>query len=154
MPTINLPIVIPPPGSAGGGPLLDVVIAVTDSREQALKLAGETVPNPVVARVLVDTGASHTMIEESVLKPLALTPTGSIGCHTPTTAGKPKQMSLYDVKLTIPAPRGSRIFAAMPISAGDGSLIPQGIHGLLGRDVLKDCVLVYNGELGIFTLNT
>lgn len=153
MPSINMPIVVPPPGFAGGGPLLEIFVAVTAAREKALTDNSLPVPAPVLVRMLIDTGASHTMIEESALKPLALTATGCVGCHTPSTAGKPKIADLYDVKITIPAIKGAKVFPAMPIAAGDGGLIPQGIHGLLGRDILKECVLVYNGEIGLYTLS-
>jgi hypothetical protein len=31
-------------------------------------------------------------------------------------------------------------------------LSTQGIHALIGRDVLQDCILIYNGASGDFTL--
>jgi hypothetical protein len=39
---------------------------------------------------------------------------------------------------------------AVPVIAAD--LAIQGIHALIGRDVLQDCILIYNGTVGEFTL--
>lgn len=47
-------------------------------------------------------------------------------------------------------PNLRRVFSAIPVL--ESHLAHQGIHGLLGRDVLSKCLLVYNGEMGLFTL--
>lgn len=45
---------------------------------------------------------------------------------------------------------GFRPFPALPVIAS--MLAAQGIMGLLGRDVLKECLFVYNGPDNVFTL--
>ena len=43
------------------------------------------------------------------------------------------------------------IIEAMPVL--ETHLRSQGIDGLIGRDVLQKCNLVYNGQLNLFTLS-
>ena len=53
----------------------------------------------------------------------------------------------------IPAAPGQMpaIFPTVAVVAVD-LLAPQGFHVLIGRDILSDCVLVYNGTAKLFTL--
>jgi predicted aspartyl protease len=41
-------------------------------------------PSPIQVRALIDTGASHTCVDPSVLRPLNLTPTGSTHVSSPS----------------------------------------------------------------------
>jgi len=61
-------------------------------------------------------------------------------------------MDQYDVGLAIFGRREDPplIHRTIPVIGTD--LSAQGIDALVGRDVLKDCVLVYNGGTGTFTL--
>jgi len=133
-----------------GGPLLDLEVGVSAPRRQALQAASQPIPASVKIRVLVDTGASNTCIDKNIIQALQLTPTGTMPIHTPSTGNAPHQCNQYDVHLTIIHPRLSFAIPALPIIESDFS--QQGIQGLLGRDVLAGCVLVYNGEVGFYTL--
>lgn len=98
-----------------------------------------------------DTGASHTVIDSAILAPLNIAPSGTISAHTPSTSGTPCQMNQYDVSLIIPMPGLSRQFAAIAVT--EANLTAQGIDGLLGRDILGHCVMVYSGASSIFILS-
>lgn len=134
------------------GPIIDVVIGVSAPRSTALQKAGQPVPSGITARLLIDTGASHTVIDPTVLAPLNITPSGAIAAHTPSTSGIPCQMNQYDVSIIIPHPSISRHFPAIAVT--EASLRPQGIDGLLGRDILATCLLIYSGTDGSFILST
>jgi hypothetical protein len=134
------------------GPLIDVQIGVSAPREAALKAAGQSVPNHIVARLLIDTGASGTSIDISIPPALGLTPSGLTSVHTPSTGNTPVLKNQFDVRLTIPHPGINRNFLAIPVIESD-LLTSQGIHGLLGRDILSFCVLIYNGDTGLYTLS-
>jgi hypothetical protein len=82
MPHLTLPI--SPAGCA-----LDVVVGISDPRAAALKAANKSVPPVKQARVILDTGATVSAIDEVVLKSLGLTPTGTTQIHTPSTKGNP-----------------------------------------------------------------
>ncbi|MCP5197532.1 MAG: aspartyl protease family protein [Gammaproteobacteria bacterium] len=145
MPSVNLNIL-------PLGPVIDVHVGVSSPRREALTEAGQPVPSPVACRLLIDTGASGTCIDSELIKQLQLSPSGIVSIHIPSTnANQSHPCQQYDVSLLIPHPRISRVFSAIPIIAS--SFSHQGIDGLLGRDVLASCLLVYNGELGIYTLS-
>jgi hypothetical protein len=135
------------------GPIVNVRVAPSQPRQQALKDAGVELPQPTSGLFLVDTGASATVIDPTLLGPLGLAPTGSVLGHTPSTAGAPVAFDQYDVMLIIPslsADSPAWIIPAMP--AFESHLISQGIHGLIGRDVLDKAILVYNGPINLFSL--
>ena len=115
-----------------------------------LQGAGQPVPKPFQARALVDTGASCTCVDPEVLIALGLSPTGSTPMHTPSTGDAPVDVDQYDVGLIIPpAVQGQPplVFGTVPVAASK-FFQAQGIHALIGRDILRHCVLHYNGGLG------
>lgn len=134
------------------GPVVTVYIGVSAPRRVILERLGKPIPEPVRCQLLIDTGASRTNIDPWIIQTLSLTPTGCVEVHTPsTTAGNAHICHQYDVSLTIPHPGINRIFNA--ISVLEAALSHQGLDGLLGRDILANCLFVYNGELGIYTLS-
>lgn len=108
--------------------------------------AGVAVPTPVLAVLLIDTGASCTCIDPATVSPLNLQPTGATQFQTPSTNGVHHSCNLYDISLLMPAPRGTPFFVpALPIV--ETHLRSQGIDGLIGRDLLKQWTLYYNGQV-------
>lgn len=134
------------------GPLVDAVVAVSGARRQALEKAGQTIPDPIPIRALLDTGASGTCIDPAVLTALGLTPTGMIAVNTPTTGNQPHQAFQYDVGLLIPAPAGLPLVRPSLAVVASELLQRQGFHALIGRDILHGCILTYNGSAGLFML--
>jgi len=135
------------------GPVLSAFVAVSQARHAALTAAGQPVPSPVPIRALVDTGASCTCVDASVLAALGLTPTGSTQMMTPSTGATPHEALQYDVALAIPAaPPNPQPFYKHTLPVVGSELSIQGIDALIGRDILKDCLLTYNGVVGFFTL--
>lgn len=132
------------------GPIVDVLIGLSVPRQNALKAAGLAITVPINARLLVDTGASGTCLDETLVQALGLQPTSFQPIHTPSTNGAAIMMPQYDVSLIIPHPDIRRNFAALPVMASNFRV--QNIDGLLGRDVLAGCVLILNGPEKTFTL--
>ena len=136
------------------GALIDVTFWVSSARLAALKAEAQPVPDACHGRALLDTGASSTAIDPSVLKALELPPLGTIPVLTPSTGNVPHDASLYDVSIAIPpalAGEQALVFPRVPVTASQ-LLESQGIHALVGRDVLARCVLIWNGAYGQFTL--
>jgi hypothetical protein len=134
------------------GPVLPAFVAASQARAAALKAADQSVPAPFPIRALVDTGASCTCVDPSVLEALSLTPTGSVSVNTPSTGATPHTAYQYDVALIIPSPNGTPlVFQTVPVVSSE-LLDAQGYHALVGRDILDRCLFVYNGSLGLFTL--
>jgi hypothetical protein len=119
----------------------------------ALQAANSPVPAPVPIRALVDTGASCSCVDPSVLTSLGLTPTGSARINTPSNGSEPVDLPQYDVALIIPPATPGQsplIFPIIPVVASQ--LRAQGIEALIGRDILSHCILVYNGTVNFFSL--
>jgi len=80
-----------------GRPLIELFVAVSVPRITVLEALGEAPPSPVAVRALVDTGASRTNVQRSVLDRLGLEAVGEELVHTASTAGEPKQVGAYAV---------------------------------------------------------
>jgi len=135
------------------GPVLNALIGVSIARHTALTSIGQQIPAPQIIRALVDTGASITSIDPSVLTALNLTATGSTLIHTPSTGNQPTTADVFDIGLIIAASNNQPLLSIdiMPVICSE-LLVTQGFHALIGRDVLAQCVLIYNGETNSFTL--
>jgi hypothetical protein len=129
-----------------------VFVAPSWPRQQALRAANLPVPSPTSGIFLVDTGASTTVVDKSLIAPLGLAPTGAAMCHTPSTGQSAIRFDQYDVMLMVPgnAPGQVWLVEALPVMECD--LSAQGILGLIGRDMLNKSLLVYNGPANEFTL--
>jgi len=129
------------------GPLINVIVGVSQPRAAALARANQQLPSVVVAKLVVDTGASQTSLDASILQQLQIAPTGSTGIHTPSTQGVPHVVNLFDVSILIPGPNPANpvahVIPAIPVI--EGQFRAQGIDGLLGRDILASTRFIYAG---------
>jgi hypothetical protein len=73
--------------------------------------------------------------------------------HTPSTGTAPAVADQYDVGLAIFASANQvpLFLATVPVIAA-ALTTTQGIQALIGRDILAQCLLHYNGTTGTFTL--
>ena len=114
--------------------------------------AGETVPNAVAGTFLIDTGASITAVDPELLAGLNLPVISQTPIMTPSTGGVPHLADMFDVGFLISNDHGAPfIIPALPIISS--SLRPQGIDGLIGRDILRRCTLTYIGSAGLYSLS-
>lgn len=144
MPHLTLPI-------TPRGPLLQFMIGVSGPRQQALTKAGQPVPQQVPITGLIDTGASCTSIDSSILRQLSIPSSGTTPVHTPSTqANVPHVANVYDVSLILVHPMITRSFFAVPVT--ESQLIHQGIQALIGRDILSFCLFTYDGMGQTFCL--
>src|ERR1700722_18582662 len=99
------------------GPLLQVNVGVSAPRAQALRSAGQPVPQPIPITGLVDTGASCTSIDTTILRQLAIPSSGTTQVHTPSTqAAAPHVANLYDISVMLVHPFLTRTFGAVPVT--------------------------------------
>lgn len=161
MPSVNIPL------NPTLGPIISVAVMQTQQRISALKKAGVQVPPPQSAQFLVDTGASHTCVDPSIIDALGITAKGSVSMQTPSTDGVPVSCPVYDVQLILvpslpaqmtPAKIGHLMTSGgmtphiRAISVMGAALKAQNISGLIGRDVLEHCLVFYNGHSQHFTI--
>lgn len=93
---------------------------------------------------LIDTGASHTAIHESVVQALGLTPVGITGVTTPNAIG---QYLKYDIGIVFENEWViKRTVTALPLQN------QSDFTCLIGRNILDLFTLHYNGRSKQFTL--
>ena len=124
-------------------PVIEVVVAVTEERAEYLKAKGLHVPLPVVVGALLDTGAQESLISEDIATELDWQRRGirdilGVGGNISVT-GYIGMISLYFPGLPPHLLTSSAQVVAVP------NLNHLGARMILGRDLLKLCVLIYNG---------
>jgi len=129
------------------GPLIEVFIGVSDPVYKLLQEQGQKAPDPLKAYALIDTGASATTIDPEIAESLSLTPRGVINISTPSCASHPA--NTYDVSVYFPAHK----YPLPLLTVIEGPLAAQGIHCLIGRDILSNGLLVYEGYADRFILS-
>ena len=138
---------------SAGAPVIDAVVYVSPERIVALHAANKPVPNPIQIRDLIDTGASCTCVDPSVMKDLEIEARGKAAVHTPSTKGKaPHEANQFDVVVVIPVSPGSPPLISGTIPVIEAELEHQGYKALIGRDILSKCLLYFDGKGKFFTL--
>lgn len=138
--------------ASGASPVVRAVFHISFPRFQHLRRVGQSIPDPFVGQALLDTGASVSCIATSIVNHLGLEARGMQSVLTPSTGSVPVDREEYDVGLVIPPdvrPDDPLVQHCLPVVRSD--LISQGIHALIGCDVLQGCIFHYNGD-GYFSL--
>ena len=129
------------------GPRVQITLALLADQIGFFADKGETPPTPLAGLALIDTGASSTCVDREAAERagLAVVDSGPISSAThqnevaPIYAGR---LNLAGIPQDIDAKR-----------AYGANLEPQGLIALIGRDMPANCVLVYNGLDGSFSLS-
>lgn len=135
------------------GPLLNALLTVSAPGAQAMQREGRPVPKGFVAKGLVDTGASCTSIDPSVVEALGLRPVSRVPMITPSTGPDPILVDQYDIGVTIYSAKESVPLRIDALPVCGTPLINQGFHALIGRDILGQCLLFYNGATRQYSLS-
>lgn len=128
------------------GPCTSIEIHVANALATQLQANGLPTPNPISGFALIDTGASISGIDEAHANALGLTPVNSAQVSTP---GGVVTQNVYAVKLEFP---GTPLPSIPSLFVTGSQLRNQGIDVLLGRDYLADKVLIYNGQMRLYTI--
>jgi hypothetical protein len=127
------------------GAIITVRIELGAVEEANLRAAGQPVPPPFPTTALIDTGASHTAVHPMILNHLGVSQTGAAMVSVPghTHASLP----LYRVRITLGAHRA--VFAVQA-----AKIVPatHTVAVLIGRDILGQAALLFDGENEAFSL--
>lgn len=145
MPQIILPV-------QSNGLLVDVQVGVSAARRAQLWKRGIAIPPPVAATFIIDTGADTTLVNDQIMRTLALTPTDQAKVLTSASVGVPEVYDVFDVELEIVNRKGQASWTLQPLAVLAKHLPNQGTDGMLGRDVLGRGVLEYDGPRAQFSL--
>ncbi|MBF0265948.1 MAG: hypothetical protein HQL46_11815 [Gammaproteobacteria bacterium] len=133
------------------GALLDIFLDISQARKNTLRTAGLAYPQPIQVKALIDTGASCTCVDPSVIASLNITPTGAGAVSTPLSGQSPHVCNKYDITVLLVHPEIQYKIGAIPVL--ETKVFGQGIQALIGRDVLSKCLLTYNGTIGQYTIS-
>lgn len=144
-----------PPGLANLGAFCPIEIHMPPQIAQILTNAGQPIPNCVAGVALIDTGATSTCVHEPILKGLGLHPVGIVNAGT---ANGPTQQNTYPVRILCPTQGWALdLGQAMGVNLSGqflNKIPPEPIIALLGRDLLRHWVLIYNSPGGFWTIST
>lgn len=131
----------------GTGPRIEVLIGLPEPLLHLRQDEGRPVPEPFQAKAMIDTGASMTAIDPSVAQALGVLPRGTVTISTPSSPMH--ETNTYEIGLVFPTPR----YALPLLPVIESPLASQGFHCLIGRDVLSQGLLVYEGYGNRFILS-
>ncbi|MBI3626445.1 aspartyl protease family protein [Candidatus Uhrbacteria bacterium] len=132
------------------GPTIQVQIFPSSARVKNIQQDEITDDDktPVIAQMMIDTGASSSVISVGVADRLGLVQHGVGTISTPSTGKSGHSCPIFDVDLYLPTlEKKIRNLRVM-----ESDLTAQQIDGLIGRDVLRDGLLVYSGRDNTFSL--
>lgn len=132
------------------GPLIPVEVGVPAALEQWLAKNQRPIPAPVAGVALIDTGAGMSGIHEPILQQLNIPAVDSVQIATPSGGGR---ASVYQAGVALPAINvtGYQVRVVgnqLNWTTTDG----RSVIMLLGRDILSQFLIVYNGKLNTITL--
>ena len=133
------------------GPLIQVEIGIPAALEEFCISKNLQIPAPITGYALIDTGATSTAVHEQCLLDLGVLPLDSIPTMTPSGKGR---SFVYPTKVSFPGINVSGLAMDRVIGSELKWEIPDGreIIMLLGRDLLKHFLFVYNGKSSDITL--
>jgi hypothetical protein len=127
------------------GPILPVQIGIPAVLAAQMQAQGQTPPPPEEIQALVDTGASITAINVATAQRLGLQATGSIQIGGATGVS---DMPLYAAMFRIPDP----FIEWDPMTLAGAQLSGTPFEILVGRNVLCNMTMAYDGKQGRFSL--
>lgn len=137
----------------GIGPVLQVLVEVARPLAASLRAQGKAVPQPTSGLALIDTGATRSAVDESVIQALGVQPIGVVSIGT---AAGVQQQSVYSARFSFPGTTLPAMEFAQLIGVDlRGHVVPHfqaPLIALIGRDILSKFVIVYNGPSASVTL--
>ncbi len=132
-------------------PTIDLAVAVSRVWQRRRAAQGRPMPSPTTVRGLIDTGSDLSVVHPQILQQLSLQAVGSVRIRRPGAGGGFRLAAIFDVQLLI----GGAAPDAHWISTQVVSAAPSTptVLALIGRDVLEQCTLFYNGPRRELTLS-
>jgi hypothetical protein len=131
-------------------PTIGIKAMQTNQRVEALKRAKKRFSSPMVVLGLIDTGASMSALDPTVITMLGLAPRGNVSVHTPSTGTAYEKRMTYDALFIAGEETGEPVSKTLQII--EWELASQGILALIGRDFLAECQFIYDGPSKSFAL--
>lgn len=138
------------------GAILQVTVGIPPALEQLCLRDGIPIPAPITGYALIDTGASASAVHEQIFTDFGVQPIDHIPMSTPHT--RDKFSFVYPAKVQFPGLNlsGDAIWPWIRVVGCElkwTTFDNKEIIMLVGRDILKFFLMVYNGVQSDVTLS-
>jgi hypothetical protein len=133
------------------GAVINVKVEVGAADAADLRSRNMPIPPPFPTTALIDTGASRTALHPIIVQQLGLVPRGFTRAGMPGPTGHASQnVRLFDARIALDSPQ----FTHPPIPVEAAEVVPatQTVLILIGRDILEQCTLYFDGQNRAFSL--
>jgi predicted aspartyl protease len=135
------------PDLHAAGPALEIAIGPSREFVKAMAPLGRPVASPRPVTAVIDTGAQSTVLKPELVAKLDLRPVGVAPISTPSTSSIPLACDRYHINLYF-----ADDFVVENIFAVEAPMGGVRYDCLIGRDVLRLAILIYDGRANKFTL--
>ena len=132
-----------------GPPTIELAVSIGTS--DRVTQPDDAILPPRIVQALVDTGASRSHVDVNILESLRLVSVEDIAVYTASTGNQPEVMPLYAVNLSLAGDHPGPLACNLRV-VGSDRLDGLRVDMLLGRDVLGDCLSIYDGINRRFSL--
>lgn len=132
------------------GPLLSVEVSIPKELADFFTKEKKVIPPPKTGFSLIDTGATRSGVDKSVITQLGVQPVGV--ARILTASGETKQ-NLFPAHFRFPGENIDIDFSSvLGVNLSGQNIDGQPIIALLGRDILSKFIFIYNGPGGFFSI--
>lgn len=128
------------------GPVFDVGLTIPRVLSQCLVAGGLAVPPPIKVSAMVDTGADCSLVVPGIMQRLGMHAIDVVPVNTAIACDV--MCSVYCATIIFPNNRWVETDEIV-----EAQLADQRIQFLIGRDILRECLFIYNGQDEIVTLS-
>jgi hypothetical protein len=136
MPHFRVPI-------GGDGPVIDLGVWIDRAEAHAMIARGMPVPPAQTVRALIDTGADISAVHPFILTQLAVPSTGTARIRRPSMGQAYQNAPLFDTRLGFGGVRAGVVWVSLSVVG----VVPStpGVLAIVGRDMLRNCLFIYDG---------
>jgi len=132
------------------GPILGVEVSIPKELADLLTAEKKAMPSPKAGYALIDTGATRSGVDHSIITELGVQP---VGVAKTLTAGGEVEQNLFPAHFRFPGENIDIDFSSvLGVNLKGQHVNGQPIIALLGRDILSRFVFIYNGPGGFFSI--
>ena len=134
------------PDLAISGPFLQIAVGPSRELIAAFTPLGAQLSAPQRVTALIDTGAFATVLSPEIVAALKIRPVGTASVNTPSTTA-PLQYNRYHINVYF-----DDVFVIENVFAVEAPMGGAQYQCLIGRDILRQATLLYNGPQNQFSL--
>ncbi|MBI1291847.1 hypothetical protein GC173_11480 [bacterium] len=134
----------------GQRPLIKVIVGRSAAQSVLGGLSAPQRTPSTTADFLIDTGASHSVIDLGLAKKLALQPMSQMPVKTASSGSGHVMSTLFMASLSIAFT--DTLYSSPMVPLGSQDFGNHGFHGLLGMDILSHFIMTFNGPANFIEL--